>query len=330
MNILTTAAELSRRNQGLVVRGDLLRAGISGGMLARALADRRLLRVRRQVYALAPLPPLPRFVVTDTGVSHGYAAHVRAILLSLGPAAAACGRTAAALRGWGMLVEPGRTVEVAVPHGRSGVELPLVRAVQRRRLAGELYVVLPGTAALRITDACQTALDCALSRPQLEAVVLIDSALRSGQVSIEELQRAAERLPGVREASRCRRALELCAPASGSVLESVLRVLMLRSGISGVESQVVIRNGPGQHLRVDFCFRTAGLIVEVDGQRWHPDPHRDRHRDNVLASLGWRVLRYTWSEVMHEQDRVLAEIRTALECGRPGFQLRADLSAHAA
>jgi very-short-patch-repair endonuclease len=31
-----------------------------------------------------------------------------------------------------------------------------------------------------------------------------------------------------------------------------------------------------------------------------------------LARIGYRVLRYTWSDVMHERERVLAEIREAI------------------
>ncbi len=76
--------------------------------------------------------------------------------------------------------------------------------------------------------------------------------------------------------------------------------------------------GPcGQQLRVDFCFRAARLVVEVDGARWHPDPRRDRQRDNALTALGWRVLRYAWADVVHEPERVLAEIRAALAAGGP-------------
>ena len=40
-------------------------------------------------------------------------------------------------------------------------------------------------------------------------------------------------------------------------------------------------------------------------------------RDNLLARQGWRVLRYTWAEVVHEPERVVAEIREALRCSAP-------------
>jgi very-short-patch-repair endonuclease len=125
----------------------------------------------------------------------------------------------------------------------------------------------------------------------------------------------------VREARRVREVLDYCDPLSGSVLETVLRVRMLLAGITGFTTQRVLRDVPGAHLRVDFCFAAQGVVVEVDGVRWHQDPARDRVRDNALAALGWRVLRFTWAEVVHEHDRVLAEIRAALACATPSVHL---------
>jgi very-short-patch-repair endonuclease len=145
-------------------------------------------------------------------------------------------------------------------------------------------------------------------------------------VTLAELTRAARALPGVRAAARARRVLELADPESGSVLESVLRVRMHLAGIAGFSTQLVIRDDAGRHvLRVDFCFAEARLVVEVDGEKWHQDPARDRSRDNALAALGWRVLRYTWAEVVHQPERVLAEIRQALGATADHHPARAEV-----
>jgi hypothetical protein len=119
--------ETGRCSQGLVTHGDLLRAGASRAALSRAVSTAAVVRVRRQVYALEALPALPRYVVSEAGVSAAYAVHVRAVLLSLGSGAAGCRRTAAACYGWGLLVEPGRTVEVATDHGRGHWPCPACR-----------------------------------------------------------------------------------------------------------------------------------------------------------------------------------------------------------
>lgn len=307
--------------QGLATHRGLLSNGVSRAGLSRAVAAGTVVRVRRRVYSLLALPGLPRYVVTDTGVSADYVVHVRAVLLSLGPRAAACRRTAAACYGWGMLVEPGRTVEVAVPHGRGRVAARGVRAVQKRAGAVSRRQVLSGMSPLLLTAPVQTVVDCALALPLLQAVVIADSALRAGDVTVEELRLAVTRLEGQAGAGRARRVVELCDPESGSVLESVLRVRMVLAGCEGFASQVLVRALRGQQLRVDFCFAAAGLVVEADGAKWHPDPARDQARDNALAALGWRVLRYTWSEVVHDHSRVVAEIVAAAGCGTPTLQL---------
>lgn len=309
MDIPDLLQQLGTSTQGLVTTARLTAAGASRADIARAAARGEVVRIRRGVYALSDLPALPRHLVTDTGVAPAYVALVRSILLSIGVGAAACCRTAAALRGWALLVEPGQ-VEIAVPHGSDAKKKKGLRTTQRRSAARTRVRVLAGTDRLRLTSAVQTALDCATSLSLLEAVVACDSALRSGQVQLDELWRAAARLPGVRGAERARRVLMMCDPLSGSVLESVLRVRLLQAGIDGFTTQAVLVRSPG--VRVDFCFEAARLVVEVDGARWHTNPGRDQSRDNLLAMLGWRVLRYTWADVVHSPEAVLADIRTAL------------------
>jgi very-short-patch-repair endonuclease len=245
---------------------------------------------------------------------------VRAALLELGPLAAADRRTAAVLRGWGLLHEPRRTVEVVVPHGHDCSPLG-IRVRQARHVQAEDLVPIRGLAPLAVTTAVKTVLECALTLPRLEATVVADSALRAGDVTVEDLRAVVARLPGRREAARARRVVDGCDPESGSVLESVQRVRMALAGLDGFATQVVLRAEPV--LRVDFCFAAERLVVEVDGARWHPDPARDRRRDNDLAALGWRVLRFTWSEVVHDSAGVLAAVEAALATGRSTVHLLA-------
>lgn len=310
MDAAAAIERLGRTSQGLVAAARLRSAGVGSRDLIKP--ESGVVKVLRGVYATSSLPPWPRYVVTDEGPSPSYIAHVRAVLLSLGPAAVACGRTAAVLRGWPLFVEPGRTIEVAVPHGRSRQSRPGVRISQRRQLQ-PVAMSHNDDDTLNVTSAVQTAVDCCLALPLREAVVACDSALRSRQVSLPELRGAGAVLPGVPDAARVRRVLALCDPMSGSVLESLLRVEMLLDGITGFTTQKVLEDSRGLHvLRADFCFEAAKLVVEVDGQKWHQDPGRDRERDNALARIGFRVLRYTWTDVVHEGPRVLAEIREGM------------------
>lgn len=314
MDVLATLERIDLSRLGLVTVQQLLRAGITRPAVSQAVREGLVLHLGAGVYGSAPLPDPPRFVVTHAGPAPAYVIRVLAALYALGETATASGRTAAALRGWGMFVEPARTVEVSVPHGRGRASGAQVRLRQRRRLARERWEPGPGAQGIWVTTALQTVLDCCLALPLLEAVVVLDSALRAKAVTVEEVNRAAGRLAGHRDAARARRVLLLCDPASGSVLESVLRVRMVLAGITSFASQYDIAGRRGQPvLRVDFCAEEVRLLIETDGARWHPDPPRDQARDNTLAARGWRVQRFTWSQVVHEPELVLELIREALE-----------------
>lgn len=312
VDVVAALVTCSARQQGLATSRQVVEGGGSTSALSRAVKEERVVRVAPHVYSVAPLPAWPRFVVTESGVAEAHVARVRAALLSLGPAAAARRRTSAALRGWGMLREPVATVEVAVPHGARGRSSHWWQTRQVRDLVSDA-VPVGGARALPATPALTTALDCLLELPALEAVVVVDSALRAGDVTLDELRALLDTVPGVAGAAKARRALGLCDPDSGSVLESVLRVRLVRAGVVGFATQGVIRSREGRRLlRVDFLFEEACLVVETDGARWHPDGRLDRSTDNLLAAAGWRVMRFTWAEVVHEGPRVVALIREAL------------------
>ncbi|MEX2289925.1 MAG: type IV toxin-antitoxin system AbiEi family antitoxin domain-containing protein [Mycobacteriales bacterium] len=316
MDVRAALAECGKDQQGLVRVADLRSAGVTRSTLSRALAKGDVVRVRPAVYALVSLLPWPVFVVTHEGVAAEFVQHVRAVLLSLGDRVTVAGPTAACLRGWGLLHEPLRCVDLAVPTGRSRIRVGGVRTVQRCRVAREALEVRADEPALWVTSATTTVLDCCAQLPLLDAVVVCDSALRSRQVTLSQLRQAAARLRGVRHAYRMRRVLELCDPDSGSVLESVLRFLMVQDGIEGFVTQRVLRDTQGHYLlRVDFCFAAARLVIETDGARWHPEPSRDQRLDNRLVATGWRVLRFTWAEVVHDPEPVLELIRCAVTGG---------------
>lgn len=322
MDVIAAVHTCGLRSQGQATARRLRQAGLPPGPLARAVQGGAVIRLHRRVYALAPLPPRPRFIVTDAGTSAEYVAHVRAALLSLGRGAAARGRTAAVLYGWALLVEPARSIDVAVPHGSRRAQLAGVVITECRALQVKQVCVLTNTEALSVTAPEQTVLDCARSLALVEAVVLCDSALRAGDVQLSDLRAAARSLPGRRDAARVRRVVDLCDPESGSVLESVLRVRMVLAGIVGFATQQQLRDSAGRHvLRADFVFEGARLVVEVDGQKWHRDVERDRRRDNQLAVLGWRVLRFRWAEVVHHPASVLQDIREAAGLGTDDCQL---------
>jgi very-short-patch-repair endonuclease len=66
---------------------------------------------------------------------------------------------------------------------------------------------------------------------------------------------------------------------------------------------------------VDFLWRNARLIAEVDGWESHRSRsafEEDRARDVHLSVLGYRVLRFTWRQVESDPRRVAKTIRVLL------------------
>ena len=112
------------------------------------------------------------------------------------------------------------------------------------------------------------------------------------------------------------RVLALVDLRSGSVLESLLRVLLHVHGIRPPSSQLVVRTRRGVRIgRVDFAWPDLRLVVEADGFAFHADRgayRADRRRSNALVLAGWRVLRFTWEDVVQHPERVVESVRAAL------------------
>lgn len=220
-------------------------------------------------------------------------------------------RTSAALL-WGIeLVRPPEEPEVAVGRDRSRMSRPGVR-VHRAVLPPEHLAVVRGVPA---TSPVRTVLDLARSLPLAEAVAAADSALRLRLCTYEQLVAAVAALAPSRGRPACRAVLERVDRASGSVLESLCRVVLEDGGLRPFETQLVVRTLRGAVGRVDFAWPEQRVLVEVDGFAFHADRMRyreDRRRTNALVLAGWRVLRFSWEDVLHRPEVVVAQVRAAL------------------
>ena len=71
---------------------------------------------------------------------------------------------------------------------------------------------------------------------------------------------------------------------------------------------------------VDAVWDRQGLVVEVDGYRFHRTRakfERDRRKDAQLLLAGYRVLRITWRGLAGEPERTVALIAAALATVKP-------------
>ena len=281
---------------GIARRKDVRAAGLSRRGLTRLLAD-------------GDLRPLPRDVVT-VRVAPSTDEAVRAAVIGL---RATASHASAALACGIELVQRGRPVELTVARDRSRASWPGA-VVHRADLPSDDVEERDG---LRLTTPLRTVLDLARSLSLEEAVAAADSALRQGLVTVDDLQAAAQALPAARGRARVSRVVSLIDPCSGSVLESVCRVLFVLAGLPTALTQYRVRGADGRLLgRVDFAWPEHRLVVETDGFAFHADRRSsrdDRRRTNALVLAGWRVLRFSWEDVVHEPDHVVQVVRKALQ-----------------
>ena len=207
------------------------------------------------------------------------------------------------------LVSKEWTPRITVPRNRSRVSEP-GWVVCRRDVPQR--VLKDGT---RVTQPAHTVLDLAAVLPLHEAVAAGDSALRKKLVLPRQMRELSAGLWG-RGRTEAQAVVALLEPKSGSVLESLLRVLLVTSGIPTPVSQALILDGRDEIERVDLCWRPQRLIVEADGYAFHSDRaayRRDRERMNHLERLGWRVLRFTREDVVGRPQHVVELVRRCLD-----------------
>ncbi len=64
---------------------------------------------------------------------------------------------------------------------------------------------------------------------------------------------------------------------------------------------------------VDFFCSGAGLIVEVDGAVHQQQVEADQEREQIITELGFRIIRFTNTQVLEHSDLVLQKILEALQ-----------------
>ena len=70
------------------------------------------------------------------------------------------------------------------------------------------------------------------------------------------------------------------------------------------------RQKPIENFIVDFYAPGAKLVIEVDGSQHRESAHseKDKDRDNALAGMGLKVLRFHSNEVLTDTDSVIEKI----------------------
>jgi very-short-patch-repair endonuclease len=136
---------------------------------------------------------------------------------------------------------------------------------------------------LPATTLRQTFRDLRRKLTRVEYLVLADAALRLGLGRFDELAEPAE-----------------------SPMETRLRWILLEAGL---RPQVQIELSAG---RADLYYPTARLVIEYDGGNHRDRMVDDNRRQNALIDAGFKILRYTASDVYQKADLIVAQVRKAL------------------
>lgn len=262
---------------GGVADGRTLRRLVSQGRIRSEVRRGDIVRVAHRCYALPNADAGARAAARLAGV----ASHL----------------SAAALHGWAVKNPPDQPT-VVVPRNRR------VDPSRRRGVRVLWRNVSEAELAAGVTTKVRTVIDCARDLPFDEALAVADSALRSGEVTQDELVEAALAL----STTGRRAALRVAGAADGRAanpFESVLRAIALEAGLI-FEPQRVIDEA-GFRCRPDLVDAERRIVVEADSYEFHASREalaRDCRRYTALVVRGWRVVRFTWREVMFEPDYV--------------------------
>jgi very-short-patch-repair endonuclease len=282
---------LAARQHGVVARRQLLGLGMSAPAIRHRLAQGRLFRVHRGVYAVGR----PDLTIKGRWM---------AAVLAHGEGAVLSHLSAGVL--WGILPTSIETaIEVTVAWTRR-VHRPGIKV--HRRYAP---VTPPDTRRDRIpvTGPVQTLVDVAprVSRLQLEAAVNQADKL---DLATPDRVRAAlaeadPRQPGV---AILRDLLDRHTfTLTDSHLEQLFLPIARRAGLPEPRTRQRV-NG----FRVDFYFPELGLVVETDGLRYHRTPAeqaKDRLRDQAHTAAGLTPLRFTHAQIAYEARHVEETLR---------------------
>jgi len=258
-----------------------------------------MVRMHRGVYRIGPIAS-PR-------------AAEMAALLVCGAHASLSHWTAGALHG---LLGPRRDPPIHVTVASGGPRSrPGLRIHRSARLSEDEVALVDG---LRVTTPFRTLVDLAGHADARDLERMVARGDRHGLMEGEVVEVGLQRHAGRAGIGALR---ALFAPGFGpaftrSELESRVLALIREGRLPEPAANVRVAG-----LEVDFLWRDAGLVAEADGFRFHGDRAAfevDRRRDAILVAAGYRVVRFTWTEVTRNPLVVAVRIAQALVWARQG------------
>lgn len=254
-----------------------------------------LIRARRGVY-------------TDWEVSEETA--LKALFLCLPPEAMLTRQSAA--RHYGLDVPQDDSVHVHLPPGIARPRLPglVVHHAVLPVVGGPVFVH-----DIPCVPPARWAVDLARTARRLDALPILDAAVRVDLVLPHELQAEVRLHAGLKGVRQARELVRLADGRAECRQESQLRLVLIDGGLPPPEPQVWVHDqyGVGRY-RVDLAYRERKVGVEYDGVS-HLDRDRlryDRDRANWLDANGWTMRYFTDRDLYRRPAHIVSTVRAAL------------------
>jgi very-short-patch-repair endonuclease len=286
--------EIGAGQHGVAARAQLLGLGIAVHAIDRMVHTGRLVVLRRGVYQIGPRPV-------------GHAAEAAAVL-ACGPAGRISHVSAAALQGVLDSARAPLPVEVTMPR-RKRRRIEGVRIHRVRCWLPDEVTTFDG---IPVTTPARTLLDIAGTFTAREVEQALAKALRMRLVTGEEMRIMLERHPSYRGATLLRQLLnaEGDPPFTRSEGEERLLEITRTARLPRSELNVTVLGH-----EVDFLWRSARVVAEVDGYAFHASARsfaENRRRDAELTAAGYRVLRFTWADLTDGRFATVVRLAQAM------------------
>jgi very-short-patch-repair endonuclease len=275
-------------------------------------------RAIRGAVAHDVLEPLHRQVLRATGSAVTWEQKLLAAVFAGGSGTVASHRSTARLAALDRFDD--EHVEIAVPHDHrtyvapKGIDVVTHWTSRLDECDTTTFSAIPSMTVLRML----LCLGAVVSRANV--VRALDCAERAELVKRDDL---LARLADVRESGRTgirviaeilerREALRLLPR---TVLERHLLDALREAGLPAPVTQYPFRRPGIRKAFLDFAWVVFKLAVEADGGIAHALPEQRRSdyaRDRDVQLQDWRILRFTYEEIMYETPKVISELRTHL------------------
>lgn len=293
-------AAIARLQRGCISRRQLIALGFSAAAISRLIRRGALLPLRRGVFAVGHVAPMPLRDETTA-------------LLAVSRAVALSHASAAAV--WGLAAESAGGVVDIVVAGDSGSRLPGIRAHRSRRLEARDIRIRQG---LPVTSPAWTLLDQVETLAGHRLEMALNEARVKHLINDSDLAEVLQRANGRRGGTILRKVLEDELDQTFTRSDGEKRMLAL---VRAAQLPSPLVNAPLYGFEVDFYWPTHGVVVEIDGVGFHSTPwavERDRRKDATLRAHGLSPVRFSRRQVRDQPFLVIAQVADAIARSRSG------------